>query len=96
MILALDIGSSSVRAALYDENANEIPRTSIKIERSLKVAANGAAEIDADEFVTQVEAAIDALLSKTSRDIEYVASCSFWHSLVGIDDRGKTTTKILT
>lgn len=47
----------------------------------------------------QVVAAIDAVLEKTSNlkgEIEWVASCSFWHSLVGIDAKGKPTTKVLS
>jgi len=42
--------------------------------------------------------AIDAVLQKSSRlntEIDYVASCAFWHSLVGVDDRGRPTTPVL-
>lgn len=97
LILALDIGTSSVRAALYDAEANPISRADVKIERSLVVTADGGAEIDADEAFTQVASAIDAVLAKTAKlkgDIEYVASSSFWHSLVGVDAKGKPTTKV--
>lgn len=92
--MALDIGTSSVRAALYDGQANAVPRAFAKIERTLTVTADGGAEIDADEGVAQVVDAIDALLERTKAEITYVASCSFWHSLVGIDARGKPTTKV--
>ncbi len=97
LVLVLDIGTSSVRAALYDALANAIPRAFAKIERSLTVTADGGAEIDADEAVAEVATAIDTLLEKTSRkktEIEYVASCSFWHSLVGVDANGKPTTRV--
>ncbi|MEQ1604391.1 MAG: gluconokinase [Pyrinomonadaceae bacterium] len=94
LILALDIGTSSVRAALYNGQANAVPRAFAKIERMLAVTADGGAEIDADEAVTQVAAAIDALLEKTDAEITHVASCSFWHSLVGVDAKGKPTTKV--
>ncbi len=98
LIIALDIGTSSVRAALYDGEANPIPRASVKIERGLAVTNDGGAEIDANEAVEQVVAAIDALLAKTAKqkgEITHVASCSFWHGLVGVDERGKPMTKIL-
>lgn len=97
LILALDIGTSSVRAALSDAEANPIPRASVKIDRTLAATADGGSEIDADEALRQVIAAIDAVLEKTTKikgEIEYVASCSFWHSLVGIDASGKPTTKV--
>jgi gluconokinase len=99
LILALDIGSSSVRAALYDGEGNQIPNASIKVERALILTTDGGAEIDADEAFAQVVGAIDALLAKTANikgEITHVASCSFWHSLLGIDAKGKPTTKVLT
>lgn len=99
MILALDIGSSSVRAALYDGDANPIHRSSVKIERSLDITSDGGAQIDADQAFEQVVATIDSLLSKTEKlkgEITHVAACSFWHSLVGVDVKGKPTTKVLT
>lgn len=97
--LALDIGTSSVRVALYDGDANILPRTSVKIERTLTSTADGGAEIDADIAFEQVITAIDAVLEKTNNlkgEIECVASCSFWHSLVGVDAKGKPTTKVLS
>ncbi len=97
--LALDIGTSSVRAALYDGDANGLPRTSVKIERTLTSTADGWAEIDADVAFEQVVAAIDAVLEKTKNlkgEIDCVASCSFWHSIVGVDANGKPTTKVLS
>ena len=48
-ILALDIGTSSVRAAIYDLNAEPVPHMSVKIERGLRATADGGSEIDADE-----------------------------------------------
>ena len=97
LILALDNGTSSVRAALYDAEAHAVPRAFAKIERALTVTADGGAEIDADEALAQVAKAIDAVLKKTLKpkgEIEYVASCSFWHSLVGVNAEGNPTTKV--
>ena len=97
LTLALDIGTSSVRAALYDGDANILPETSVKLERSLVSTADGGAEIDPEVAFDQVAAVIDAVLDKTKKlkgEIGYVASCSFWHSLVGVDANGKPTTKV--
>jgi gluconokinase len=98
LILALDIGTSSVRAALYDGNAEVVPRTSTKIEYQFVTTADGGFEIDADVLLGHVVAAIDAVVKKASRlkgEIECVASCAFWHSLMGVDDKGKPTTPVL-
>jgi gluconokinase len=96
-ILALDIGTSSVRAALYDFQGNVLPATFVKNERQLTATDDGGAEIDASEAISQIEKAIDDVLEKSKKikgEIEYVAASSFWHSLVGIDEKGKPTTKV--
>lgn len=97
LILVLDIGTSSVRAALYDSSANVLPATMVKHERRLTATDDGGAEIDALEALAQIETAIDDVLKKSAKikgEIRYVAASSFWHSLVGVDKRGKLTTKI--
>jgi gluconokinase len=97
LILALDLGTSSVRAALYDDAGNVLPRTMVKNERSLTATDDGGAEIDADEAFDQVVAAIDEVLRKAEKikgEIGHVAASSFWHSLVGVDAKGKATTKV--
>jgi gluconokinase len=97
LILGLDIGTSSVRAALYDHVGNLLPKTLVKNERTLKATADGGSEIDAEKAFKQVVSAIDEVLAKTDNllgEITYVASCSFWHSLVGVGENGKPSTKI--
>lgn len=97
LILVLDIGTSSVRAALYDFSGNVLPETFVKNERQLTATDDGGAEIDALEGLAQIEKAIDDVLKKAEKikgEIEYVAASSFWHSLVGIDAKSKPTTKI--
>ena len=69
----------------------------VKHERTLTATDDGGAEIDADEAFEQVAAAIDDLLKRSANvkgDIVCVAASSFWHSLVGVDARGKPTTKV--
>lgn len=97
LILALDIGTSSVRAALYDGEGRVLPETFVKHERTLTSTDDGGAEIDANEAFAQVADAIDDVIDKArgvKGDIEYVAASSFWHSLVGVDKKGNPTTKV--
>lgn len=97
LILALDIGTSSVRAALYDWQGNVLPATMVKNERTLTATEDGGAEIDASEAFAQIEKAVDDVLKKSAKvkgEISHVAASSFWHSLVGIDAKGKPTTKV--
>ncbi len=91
-ILALDIGSSSVRAALYDGDADPVPRTSVKIEQAFTATLDGGSEMRTDRAIENVIAAIDAVLEKTKRlkgEIVAVASCAFWHSLAGVNAKGE-------
>jgi len=97
LILVLDIGTSSVRAALYNLQGNVLPETMVKNERALTATDDGGAEIDALEAFAQIERAVDDVLKKSAKvkgEILYVAASSFWHSLVGVDAKGKPTTKV--
>ncbi len=96
-ILALDIGTSSVRAAIYDSSGEVLPKTMVKNERTLTATDDGGAEIDASEAFAQIEKAIDDVLQKSANlkgEIVAVAASSFWHSLVGVDKKGDPTTKV--
>jgi gluconokinase len=96
-ILALDIGTSSVRAALYDPRGRVLPETFVKNERVVEMTDDGGAEISAKEAFSQVVAAIDDVLKKSSfHQIEYVAASCFWHSLIGVDAQGEATTPVFT
>lgn len=95
LILGLDIGSSSVRGALYDHAGAVLPKTLVKIERKLKATGCGGSEIDADAAFRQVVKAVDEVLAKAPKgEITHVASCTFWHSLMGVDADGKPTTPV--
>ncbi|HZH33703.1 MAG TPA: gluconokinase [Pyrinomonadaceae bacterium] len=99
MILALDIGTSSVRAALYDSAGNRLDATFVKNERTLEFTGEGGAEVDAETGLKQVEQAIDEVLAKAGAAadrIEFVAASCFWHSLVGVDESGEALTPVLT
>ena len=95
--LALDIGTSSVRSALYDCKAEVFEETMVKNDRQLISTDDGGFEIDAEEAFRQAVKAIDDVLQKVPADIEeikYSAASCFWHSLLGIDKDGNPTTKL--
>ncbi len=97
LVLSLDIGSSSIRAALYDHDAVIVPGTSAKIDHRFTATPDGGSEIDADEAFARVVTAIDTVLDKAKKQkggIAYVVSCSLMHSLVGVDAKGRPTTKV--
>lgn len=97
LVLALDVSTSSVRAALYDGHARQVPGAEAQFTRALQTTADGGAELDPVEAVAQVTGAIDLLLSKeVARGvrIELVAISCFWHSLVGVGRDGNALTPI--
>ncbi len=97
VVLALDIGTSSSRAALFDSLGNEISGTEASVTRTLSTTPDGGAELNADEAVEQAALVVDAVLARapsTSTTIETVAVACFWHSLVGIDVEGRAVTPV--
>ena len=98
-LLALDIGTSSVRSAIYDAGAEVLPETMVKNERVVKITEDGGAELDANEAFEQVVKAIDDVFNKCPAEVaetEFAAASCFWHSLVGIDENGEPTTPVYT
>lgn len=97
LVLSIDIGTSSVRAALYDTRAVEISGTESRLMRSLCTTADGGAEETAEKALEHVALTIDGLLAHagafTSR-IEAVAVSCFWHSLIGVDREGRAVTPV--
>jgi gluconokinase len=98
--LALDIGTSSVRAALYDAEGNQIEESYVKHERAVQTTSDGGAELNAGVALEQVERALDAVLARSSSlatgQIELACLSCFWHSLVGTTQDGNALTPVLT
>jgi gluconokinase len=97
-LLGLDIGTSGVRAALFNESGSEIG-ASVRIDRWCgSQRAGDFSLIDADTLLEQVATTLDALFAKiyeSATRIELIAISCFWHSLVGVDANGRATTPVL-
>jgi gluconokinase len=94
-VLSIDVGTSGIRVALFDEQGNQIEGAQALTQRTI----SDFAELEPDELVDEVVKAIDALLALSanqSSQIEAIAISTFWHSLVGVDESGKPTTPLLT
>jgi gluconokinase len=95
-LLSIDVGTSGVRAGLFDERGHDVPGAQ---SRSLRPTVSAFAELDADQLVDQVVQTIDQLLTyrfHSDGQIEFIAISAFWHSLIGIDSAGQPTTPLLT
>ena len=97
LLLSIDVGTSGVRAALFDERGNEVAGAQVRSRRSAVVS--DFAKLDPDQLVDEVVKTIDELLTyhfHSASQIEFIAISAFWHSLIGIDAAGVHTTPVLT
>jgi gluconokinase len=90
-MLSIDVGTSGVRVALFDESGNQTHGV-------VRERVGDFAEVNPDQLVEEVKNTGDGLLmgflSVASADT--IAISTFWHSLMGVDANGKPTTSLLT
>lgn len=97
LILAIDVGSSSVRALMFDARGLQIQLSEHQIPHRLHTTSAGASEADPENLFELVTECIDRALELSERragDIGAVATTSFWHSLMGVDASGTPTTPV--
>ena len=95
LLLSIDVGTSGVRAALFDERGAALPGAQTRSRRAF-TALSDFAELDADQIVAEVIKTIDELLANSPARIDLIAISAFWHSLIGVDGAGLPTTPLLT
>jgi gluconokinase len=96
-ILSVDVGSSSVRAGLYDGSGESVEGTEVKLDYEFDYTPDGGASKDAGELLDLAARAVDGTLSKAGdAGISGVAMSTFWHSVLGVDRNGRPTTPVLT
>jgi gluconokinase len=93
MILALDIGSSSARATLYDEAAAVVEGGAAQVAYHTRVTADGGVELDAVPLLAAAAECIDRVLPR-ARDVAAVGLSTFWHGLLGFDAAGQPATPL--
>jgi gluconokinase len=97
LILAIDVGTSSIRALLYDATGKVIEGIEGRVVYEMRMAADGGVEIDADELFTLTCRAIDEVSAQASQlgnEICGVGLCTFWHSLLGVAADGQAVTPL--
>lgn len=94
-VLALDLGTSSVRAALFDYRGKRVPDTLVQKVYFLKTARDGTAELDPFEVLRQAKACLKGAAGGW-HNISGVGISCFWHSMVGTDVEGNPLTPIYT
>jgi gluconokinase len=95
-VLSVDLGSSSVRAELFDGSGTREEGTETKLAYELEYTPDGGVAVDTDELLDLVVRAVDGALEKAGdAPISGVAGSTFWHSMLGLDGEGRPTTPVL-
>jgi gluconokinase len=93
-VLALDVGTSSCRASLYDRRGRLVGGKRARVAYAPEVTPEGGAQLDPELLLERLCSAIDEVLQATAVPILAVATDTFWHSLLGVDAAGKPLTPI--
>jgi gluconokinase len=96
MVVALDIGSSSVRVMAFDGNLKTVRGSKTQIPYSPRREEDGTAEVDAEFLIDLVTRALDRTMSWLGphTEIAAVGASTFWHGLLGLNARGRPTTPV--
>ena len=98
-VLALDVGTSSVRAAVYDAAGRMLPQTYAAITYQVDTREAGQVSSDPEMLFRLVGRVIDQALAAVARrrvEVLAVAMSCYWHSLLGLDGQGRPSTEVLT
>jgi len=99
LVLALDIGSSSVRAAVHDRLGRPIRGAAVQVPFAWEIAADGTVRLPTGQLLDLVGRVLDELVVAAARvvaDVEVAGISCFFHSLAGLDEDGRPITPILS
>ena len=98
-VLALDMGTSSVRAGIFDSTGNLIEDSLVDSPYRVDTSSPGQVSSDANFLSDLVDRTIDQTLARANAsglEISAVGTSCYWHSLIGTAKDGKPTTEVLT
>lgn len=96
-ILALDLGTSSVRGLVLDDAAVPLPGALARRSMEVAVDDSGAATLDAAAYLAALVDCLDELAAAGRLDgVRLVAASSQWHSVVPLDAAGAPLGPLVT
>ena len=96
-VLALDLGTSSVRALVFDDRGAPLPDVLARRPTHLDITDEGKAELDPDQVVAAIGECLDELDRRGGLDgVQEVATSCAWHSVIALDGDGRRLTGALT
>jgi gluconokinase len=96
MIIALDVGTSSARASLYDTRGASVDDRFHQVAYSAMVTQDGGVEHEPATLLDAAADCIDRVCHELPRGAEVlgVAVTTFWHGLLGFDARNRPVTPV--
>jgi gluconokinase len=101
LALALDVGTSSVRAVLYDLAGRQVETVEGRTHYQMTATPDGGVEIVADRLIEMICGTIDQCLQAAAKSfpglndkICVVGYSNFWHAMMGVDRDGAAVTPL--
>src|SRR6266487_1706945 len=98
-VLGLDVGTSSTRALLFDATGATVSHVQSQRTYQLTTSDEGEVSVDADALLSVVAETIDEALKQAgelAKQIAAVATDTFWHNLLGIDESRRPVMPVIT
>lgn len=98
LILAIDIGTSSVRAVLFDRLGRAVQGVEARQGHEIRTRPDGASEADPDALLELVFQCLDQIVSRghLGGKIGGVAACTFVNNILGIDEGNRVVIPLTT
>jgi len=100
LILTLDMGTSSVRAMLFDTRGRALPNAEVQSAYAQNTTADGGVQTDPEALLALTVSCLKQLIRKTDNKtrgrIAGVGVSCFWHSLVGVGEEGRAVTPLFS
>jgi len=97
LVLALDLGSSSLRAIAYDRLGREVAGSEGRTEYSWRRTPDGGAEVDPELILAGTFEAVDRAiggLGARAGELRAVGVSTFWHNVLGLGEDGRPVTPL--
>jgi len=98
LVLTLDVGTSSVRTLLFDAHGCEVQGFGVQLPYQVVTTADGGVEADGDELselAVRSFCGIRGQMKASGLRPAAVASCTFWHNVLGVGGDGRPTTPVI-
>ncbi len=99
LVLAIDIGSSSVRAAIHDRLGRTVRGTAVRVPYAWDVAPTGAVRLPSRTLADLVGQVLDQVVDVSGALAPEVVAAGiscFFHSICGLDAAGRPVTPVLS